>query len=440
MVKDSLTILVLLAWMFYLSVVLTLTILLVVPAVVLVVNVVSRQFRRLSHGIQGNMSDVTHVVQEVIEGHRVVRIFGGASYERDRFEGINEGNRRLHMRMEGIKAAYVPIIQFIVALVLALIIWMATSNILGEQITAGTFVSFLTAMLLLLTPIRRLSTINATLQRGIAAGQSIFAVLDETPEPDTGHTPMERARGALRLEHVGFRYEPEGAQVLSDIDLTIEPGESVALVGRSGSGKTTLVNLLPRFFQPTEGMIRLDGHNLADLRLRDLRRQIAFVGQNVTLFADSVAANIAYGRPGASREEIRLAADRAHALEFIERLPEGFDTLVGENGVLLSGGQRQRLAIARALLRDAPLLILDEATSALDNESERRVQAALQNLMQTRTTVIIAHRLSTIEHADRIVVLDAGRIVEVGRHEELLARNGVYTHLYRLQFREIEVA
>ena len=436
LVKDTLTIVVLLAWMFYLSVVLTLTILVIVPAVVLVVNVVSKQFRRLSHRIQGNMSDVTHVTQEVIEGHRVVRIFGGETYERERFEGINEGNRRLHMRMEGIKAAYVPIIQFIVALVLALIIWMATADVLGEQITAGTFVSFLTAMLLLLTPIRRLSNINATLQRGIAAGQSIFAVLDETPERDTGHTPMERARGALRLENVSFRYEPGSPEVLRDIDLDIQPGESVALVGRSGSGKTTLVNLLPRFFHPTRGRILLDGHDIEDLRLRDLRRQIAYVGQDVTLFAGTVAANIAYGRLDSTKDEVCEAATAAHALEFIERLPDGFDTLIGENGVLLSGGQRQRLAIARALLRDAPLLILDEATSALDNESERMVQAALRNLMQTRTTVIIAHRLSTIEHADRIVVLDAGRVMEVGRHAELLARDGLYTHLYQLQFRD----
>nr|WP_296750112.1 lipid A export permease/ATP-binding protein MsbA [Thioalkalivibrio sp.] len=436
LVKDTLTVLVLLAWMFYLSVVLTLTILVIVPVVVLVVNVVSKQFRRLSHRIQGNMSDVTHVTQEVIEGHRVVRIFGGETYERERFEGINEGNRRLHMRMEGIKAAYVPIIQFIVALVLALIIWMATSDILGEQITAGTFVSFLTAMLLLLTPIRRLSNINVTLQRGIAAGQNIFAVLDEVPERDAGHTPMERARGALRLENVSFRYEPGGPDVLRDVDLDIQPGESVALVGRSGSGKTTLVNLLPRFFHPTRGRILLDGHDIEDLRLRDLRRQIAYVGQDVTLFADTIAANIAYGRVESTEDEVREAAAAAHALEFIERLPDGFDTLIGENGVLLSGGQRQRLAIARALLRDAPLLILDEATSALDNESERMVQAALRTLMHTRTTVIIAHRLSTIEHADRIVVLDAGRVMEVGPHADLLARDGIYTHLYQLQFRD----
>jgi len=439
LVRDTLTILVLLAWMLYLSVSLTLAVLVIAPFVVLVVKVVARRFRKISHRIQGNMSDVTHVTQEVIEGHRVVRIFGGEAYERERFDTINERNRHLHMRMEGVKAAYVPLIQFIIALVLAFIIWTATSDVLGEQVTAGTFVSFLTAILLLLTPVRRLSMINATLQRGIAAGQSIFAVLDQEAERDAGHTPMERARGSLRFERVSFRYEPQGTDVLRDVNFEIRPGESIALVGRSGSGKSTLVNLLPRFFRPTQGRIVLDGHDLEDLRLRDLRRQIAYVGQNVTLFADSVAANIAYGRMGATSDEIRAAAEAAHALEFIERLPEGFDTQVGENGALLSGGQRQRLAIARALLRDAPLLILDEATSALDNESERMVQSALEHLMQTRTTVIIAHRLSTIERADRIVVLDAGQVAEIGSHSELLARDGLYTHLYRLQFRESEV-
>ena len=439
LVRDTLTILVLLGWMLYLSVSLTLAVLVIAPFVVLVVKVVARRFRKISHRIQGNMSDVTHVTQEVIEGHRVVRIFGGEAYERERFDGINERNRHLHMRMEGVKAAYVPLIQFIIALVLAFIIWTATSDVLGEQVTAGTFVSFLTAILLLLTPVRRLSMINATLQRGIAAGQSIFAVLDQEAERDAGHTPMERARGRLRFERVSFRYKPQGPDVLRDVSLEVRPGESIALVGRSGSGKSTLVNLLPRFFRPTHGRIVLDGHDLEDLRLRDLRRQIAYVGQNVTLFADSVAANIAYGRMEATPEEIRAAAEAAHALEFIERLPEGFDTQVGENGALLSGGQRQRIAIARALLRDAPLLILDEATSALDNESERRVQSALENLMQTRTTVIIAHRLSTIERADRIVVLDAGQVAEIGTHDELLARDGLYTHLYRLQFRDSEV-
>lgn len=436
LVKDSLTVLVLLGWMFYLSVPLTLATLVIAPAVVILVSMVSKRFRRLSHGIQNNMGDVTHVTQEVIDGHRVVRIFGGATYERQRFEVVNERNRSLHMRMELAKAAYVPIIQFLIALVLAFIIWAATSDILGHAVTAGTFVSFLTAMLLLLTPIRRLSMINATLQQGIAAGQNIYAVLDEEAEPDHGNVALERAQGALQFRSVGFAYDESSTEVLSDINLTIQPGERIALVGRSGSGKTTLVNLLPRFFRPTRGQILLDGQDIQDLRLADLRRQIAYVGQHVTLFADTVAANIAYGCAHPDEAAITEAARAAYALEFIERLPQGFATQVGEDGVLLSGGQRQRLAIARALIRNAPLLILDEATSALDNESERHIQAALRNLMRERTTLIIAHRLSTIEDADRIVVLDAGRIVEVGKHHELLARGGLYALLYELQFRD----
>ena len=436
LVRDTLTIIALLAWMFWLTPSLTLTILVITPILALLVRVVTRHFRRISHRLQHNMGDVTHVTQEVIEGHRVVRIFGGEAYERGRFESINERNRRLHMRMEGIKAAYTPTIQFLVAAVLAFVIWMATSDFGGDTVTAGTFVSFLTAMLLLLSPIRRLSLVNATLQRGIAAGQNIFAVLDESSERDTGHVPLERAEGHLVFKDVAFRYHPEGPDVLKAISFEVKPGENVALVGRSGSGKTTLVNLLPRFYHPTEGRILLDAHDLETIRLRDLRRQIAYVGQNVTLFADTVAANIAYGRPEATDEAIREAARAAHALEFIERLPQGMQTLVGENGTRLSGGQRQRLAIARALLRDAPILILDEATSALDNESERQVQAALDALVRTRTTLVIAHRLSTVEGADRILVMDQGRIMEQGRHVELIAQGGIYTHLHRLQFRE----
>lgn len=436
LVRDTLTIIALLAWMFWLTPSLTLTILVIAPVMAILVRVVTKHFRRISHRLQYNMGDVTHVTQEVIEGHRVVRIFGGETYERERFEDINERNRRLHMRMEGIKAAYTPTIQFLVAAVLAFVIWVATSDFGDDTVTAGTFVSFLTAMLLLLSPIRRLSMINATLQRGIAAGQNIFAVLDETPERDTGHVPLDRAEGHLVFYDVAFRYGPEGPDVLKAVSFEVKPGENVALVGRSGSGKTTLVNLLPRFYHPTEGRIVLDGHDLETIRLRDLRRQIAYVGQNVTLFADTVAANIAYGRPEASEAEIREAAQAAHALEFIDRLPDGMQTLVGENGTRLSGGQRQRLAIARALLRDAPILILDEATSALDNESERQVQAALDALVSTRTTLVIAHRLSTVEGADRILVMDNGRVVETGRHDELIALGGVYTLLHRLQFRE----
>lgn len=433
LVRDTLAVIALFAWMFYLSVTLTLTILLLAPPLALLVSVVTRRFRGLAHRIQSSMGDFTHVTQEVIDGHRIVRIFGGEPYERARFERINERNRSLHMRLEGISAAYTPFIQFVVAVVLALIIWMATSGVAGEQISAGTFISFFTAMLLLLRPIHRLSKINATLQRGIAAGESVFAVLDEVGEADRGDLPLDRATGALRLEGVGFRYNAEGPWVLDDINLAVEPGETLALVGRSGSGKSTLVNLVPGLFVPTRGRILLDGEPIDTYRLCDLRRQMAYVGQDVVLFDDTIAANIAYGQPDATETAIRAAARAAHADEFIDRLPNGLQTLVGERGVLLSGGQRQRLAIARALLRDAPILILDEATSALDNDSERMVQNALRNLMQRRTTIVIAHRLSTVEHADRIAVLDGGRVVETGDHQALLARGGHYARLYRAQ-------
>lgn len=433
LVRDTLSVLVLFAWMFYLSVTLTLTILLVAPPLALLVAIVTRRFRGLAHRIQRSMGDFTHVTQEVIEGHRIVRIFGGETYERNRFAKVNERNRTLHMRLEGISAAYTPFIQLIVAIVLALIIWMATTGFTGERVSAGTFISFFTAMLLLLTPIHRLSKINVTLQRGIAAGESVFGVLDQVGEIDQGRVPLHRARGALTLDNLSFQYTPDGPWVLNGINLEIQPGETVALVGRSGSGKSTLVNLIPRLFTPTRGRILLDGIPLPEFRLGDLRRQMSYVGQEIVLFADTIAANIAYGCPEATEEQILAAARAAHALEFIERLPNGLDTLVGERGVLLSGGQRQRLAIARALLRDAPILILDEATSALDNDSERMVQSALRNLMRRRTTIVIAHRLSTIEHADRIVVLEAGRLVETGRHAELLAQGGFYSRLHQTQ-------
>jgi ATP-binding cassette, subfamily B, bacterial MsbA len=435
LIRDTLTVLGLLAWMFYLNWMLTLAVLVIAPLVALLVSQVTRRFRRISHRIQHNMGDVTQVAQEVIEGNRVVKIFGGETYERARFEAINENNRRLHMKMAFTHALHLPLVQFFVALALALIVWLATLEPVLETVTVGTFVSFITALLLLLTPIRRLTNVNQMLQKGIAAGQSIFALLDADMERDRGELRIERTRGDIQFHGVSFHYDADKGDVLRGIDLHIHPGETVALVGRSGSGKTTLVNLLPRFYDPQSGQVLLDGVDVSRYRLADLRRQIAYVGQHVTLFNDTIGRNIAYGSLGdVSEHDIMRAAEAAHAMEFIRRLPQGLDTPVGDNGVMLSGGQRQRLAIARALLRDAPILILDEATSALDTEAERHIQAALENLMRNRTTLVIAHRLSTVERADRIVVMQDGVVVESGRHEELLGQGGVYARLHRLQF------
>jgi ATP-binding cassette, subfamily B, bacterial MsbA len=435
LIRDTLTILGLLGWMFYLNWMLTLAVLIIAPMVALLVSQVTRRFRRISHRIQHNMGDVTQVVQEVIEGNRVVKIFGGEAYERDRFEDINENNRRLHMKMALTHAMHLPLVQFFVALALALIVWLATLEPVLETVTVGTFVSFITALLLLLTPIRRLTNVNEMLQKGIAAGQSIFALLDSDLERDRGELRIQRARGDIQFRDVHFSYDADKGDVLRGIDLHIRPGETVALVGRSGSGKTTLVNMLPRFYDPQRGQVLLDGADVMQYRLADLRNQIAYVGQHVTLFNDTIGRNIAYGSLGdVSEEDIVRAAEAAHAMEFIRNLPRGLDTPVGDNGVMLSGGQRQRLAIARALLKDAPILILDEATSALDTEAERHIQAALENLIRHRTTLVIAHRLSTVERADRIVVMQDGTMVESGRHEELVERNGVYARLHRLQF------
>ncbi|MGE0081876.1 MAG: lipid A export permease/ATP-binding protein MsbA, partial [Thiohalomonadaceae bacterium] len=403
------------------------------PLIAHITRKISRRFRRYSTRIQASVADVTHIAEETIEGQRVVKIFSGQEYERTRFEEANERNRHLHMRMLATSAANVPTVQLVAASGAAVVIYTALNML--DTLTVGTFMSFVAAMMMLLAPIKRLTAVNAALQRGIAAAGTIFRFLDEKEENDTGTVQMTRAQGAVEYRNVNFRYTPEGPEVLKDVSFVLEPGKSIAFVGRSGSGKSTLVNLLPRFYELESGAIFLDGIDVRDISLVSLRDQIALVSQHITLFNDTIANNIAYGRLGqATREEIIEAAEAAHAMEFIRQLPEGLDTMVGENGVLLSGGQRQRLAIARALLKNAPVLILDEATSALDTASERHIQAALEKLMTNRSTLIIAHRLSTIERADRIVVMEQGRIIESGRHGELLVRDGAYAKLYRMQF------
>ncbi|WP_313303954.1 lipid A export permease/ATP-binding protein MsbA [Stutzerimonas balearica] len=434
-VREGMSVVFLFATLLVMNWKLTLVMVTILPVIGLMVSSASKKFRKQSKKIQLAMGDVTHVASETIHGYRVVRSFGGEGYEQQRFLLASEDNKRKQLNMVRTNAVYTPSLQLLIYSAMAALMFLVL--LLRGDSSAGDLVAYITLAGLLPKPIRQLSEVSSTIQKGVAGAESIFEQLDEVPEVDTGTLERERVSGRLEVRDLSFVYPQTDKQVLKGISFTAEPGQMVALVGRSGSGKSTLANLIPRFYHHEAGQILLDGEDVETYTLRNLRRHIALVTQQVTLFNDTVANNIAYGDlAGAPLEDIREAARAAYADEFIEQMPQGYDTLVGENGVLLSGGQRQRLAIARALLKNAPVLILDEATSALDTESERHIQAALDEVMKGRTTLVIAHRLSTIEKADLILVMEQGRIVERGSHAELLAANGAYARLHATQFKD----
>jgi subfamily B ATP-binding cassette protein MsbA len=437
LVKDTLSLISLMGLLFYHSWKLTIVLVLMAPVLALSIRLISRRFRKSSRLIQQSMGDITHVVQEAIEGQRVVKTFCAQEAETRVFAEVNLRNQNQALKKARTSALNVPVVELLATIGVAIAVVVAIHEANIGQMGAGTFVSAITAMMLMMPAIKRLTQVNEVVQTGIAAAGSVFALMDETPEVDSGTREIDRVVGRVEYRQVGFSYPTTSAPALHDVSFLIEPGQTVALVGASGSGKTTAANLLPRFYAVDQGAVLLDGVNINDLRLNNLRSHIALVSQETVLFDDTIGNNIAYGMDS-DVDEARLAdaARAAFVLDFVERLPDGLNTMVGERGVRLSGGQRQRIAIARALYKNAPILILDEATSSLDAESERYVQAAMQKLMENRTTLVIAHRLSTIENAHRIVVLDRGRVMETGTHQDLMERNGVYARLYRIQFSE----
>jgi subfamily B ATP-binding cassette protein MsbA len=434
-IRDTLSICGLIGYLLYLNPKLTLISLTVGPLIAFLIRRVNVLFRRYSRRIQNSMGDVTRVAKEAIEAPRVVRVFNAQDYEAQLFEQVIEHNRRSHMRLMLTKGLSNPIVQAIAATAMAGVLYMATVDAVAGRTTVGSFTAFIAALGLVTAPLRRLVNVAGPLQQGIAAAQSLFEVLDTPPEDAGGNLPLARARGDVEYREVRFRYPTGGEDVLAGVGFVVRSGETLAIVGRSGSGKSTLVNLLPRFYDVTGGGVFVDGHDVREYRLADLRAQVSLVSQDVVLFNDTIRSNIAFGFP-ATDADIDAAARSARVTEFAEQLPKGLDTMVGDRGMLLSGGQRQRIAIARALLRNTPILILDEATSALDTELERQIQEQLEQLMHSRTTLVIAHRLSTVEKANRILVMDGGRVIETGTHEELLARDGQYAVLYRMQFSE----
>ncbi|MCP3718062.1 lipid A export permease/ATP-binding protein MsbA [Paraburkholderia sp. CNPSo 3281] len=435
LVRDSLTVVFLLGYLFYLNWRLTLIVAVLLPAIGWLVSKINRRLRRLNREHQMLTNDLSYIVEETVGGYKVVKVHNGERYEKERFGEMSRRLRGYQMRMTVSGGLAQPLTQFLASIALAIVITIAVVQASNDQTTVGGFVAFVTSMLLVISPLKHLIDVNQPLQRGMTAAELIFGLIDEPPEPAGGGLPLERARGEVEFRDVSFAYGASHRVTLDHVSFRINPGEMVALAGPSGSGKTTLVNLLPRFFDPSGGQVMVDGVSIADYDVHALRNQIAMVSQDVVLFNDTVANNVAYGQ-AADRERVERALRAANLWETISALPEGMETLIGDNGMKFSGGQRQRLAIARAIYKDAPILILDEATSALDSESERHVQAALETLMRGRTTLVIAHRLSTIERANRILVMDGGHIVESGTHQQLLEKGGMYAHLHKIQYQQ----